>query len=161
VKRITLAIMLGLGLLAATAQLPNDSLARQLMRQYFETHAGPYLSLGGVPPEVLPDSLRPDSQATLRLQFLTPQVTYEPLPARRYLRRIEVPFSLEDSLLRDDRLVYVDTLTKAGLRRVLRLTPLDYQGEDPRRWGKWGRGITLVGGSLLLTALLFYVRGGG
>jgi len=159
VKRCILALCLGLALGLTFGQAPNDSLSRQLMRDYFSTHLGPYLGVSGVPAALLPDSMRIDSLATQRLSFLTPQVSYQSLPERRYLRRIEVPFSVEDSLLRDDRLIYTDTLTRAELRRVLRLTPLDHQGEDPRRWGKWGRAVALVGGSLLLTALLFYVRG--
>jgi hypothetical protein len=158
VNRCLLTLCLGLAVRVALSQAPNDSISRQLMRDYLTDHAGPFLSLAGVPTAVLSDSIRPDSQATIRLTFLTPRVAYEVLPERRYLRRIELPFSLEDSLLREDRLIYTDTLSRAELRRVLRLTPLDDQGEDPRRWGKWGRAVALVGSSLLLTALLFYVR---
>jgi hypothetical protein len=156
---VALGVML-MSWLGTMAQVPNDSLARQLMHSYLLTHPGPYQRVDGLLADWLSDSVRLDSQAQVSLAFMTPTASYQALPDQRYLRQIELPFTIEDSLLRSGTLPFTDTLSARQLRRVLRLTPVAYQGEDPRRWGRWGRSVTLVGGSLLLTVLLFTLRGG-
>lgn len=156
--RVIGALLLVCACLAGPAQAPNDSIARDLLRRYLQAHPGPYRSVDGVPADARPDSLGLDSTAALRLAFFSPHIVYRPLPAGGYRRQVLVPYSLEDSLLRNDTLRLRDTLSRQDLRRVLRLSPLDQQGEDPRRWGRWGRSIALISGSLVLTALLFVWR---
>jgi hypothetical protein len=142
----------------AWPQSPNDSLYQQLIDQYFTQNPGPYLAVDGLNAPWRPDSLDLDSAVQLRLSILSAEITYQPLPERRYLRQLLIPLQREDSLLRHESLTFSDTLSRRELRWVLRHSSLALRGEDPRRFSRWGRPALLLGGTALGTVLLFIAR---
>ena len=117
------------------------------VRQWHEQHETNFL-----PPASI------DSNRQLVVRIGEPNVSYEKLEKKRFVRSIRLSLQIQDSSSQFRNLTHQDTLELRQLKTVFRQSPAALRGDKPTAWAKWGAPATLIGLSVGGVISLFYLR---
>lgn len=154
-SRLVFFLGLTLAMNGLLAQLPNDSLYRQLITDILTENQGPFQQIEGIPQSNFTVDSLLDSTSKSRLTILSAEVTYRKWHKDSFVRQVAVPYQIDSDQLASFSLSVQDTLSRRQLRRVMRHSSLPLRGQDPRKWVRIVRPITWIGAPLVLSLILF------
>lgn len=153
-----LLICLLMGSKMGGAQPHNGEIYASLLASFLNDSIPGFKEIKGERVESYFPEVEVDTLTRLKIRMGETQISYQQLDKKVIERKIGIPISLQDSMLRTKQLVYRDTLSLSEFKHIYKGSPMELRGDSPKVGAVWIRPISIIGGTLAAILGLFLIR---
>ena len=142
----------------AKAQISNELCFQDLTLKFLRSQTKDFRDVTGFTTTGLLENIVPVKSSPYTLEIGVPDVMYERLPGKRFLRTMEMNLIFRDSSEHEYNVIQTDTLRRKEIRQARKTKYAELRGEDPRFVPKYLVPALMIGAGISGIISLFYIR---